>query len=67
MVRAFLPQSGNLSIISNTNYSPQDFTSSTGGISPGVDSELHEETPGVFGAMIFDDGVETGFVLVKEV
>lgn len=36
-----------------------------GGISPGVDSELFDED-GVQGAVIFDDGTETGFVLVQE-
>lgn len=37
------------------------------GISPGVDTELIEETVGVFDSVIYDDGVETGFVLVEEV
>ncbi len=37
-----------------------------GGISPGVDSEIFEEIAGVFGAVIYDDGVESGFVLVQE-
>lgn len=36
------------------------------GISPGVDSELVEEILGVLDPLIYDDGVNTGFVLVVE-
>ncbi len=35
MVRAFFPQSGNESIIANTNYPPQDYISGdSGGVVP---------------------------------
>ena len=43
---------------------PQNIFEET--ISPGVDSEVVEETLGVFDALIFDDGTETGFVLVED-
>jgi len=33
MVRSFSPQGKNGSIVTNTNYPPQDFTSSGGGVS----------------------------------
>lgn len=36
------------------------------GISPGVDSELVEEVAGLFDTLIYNDGVNNGFVLVEE-
>lgn len=36
--------------------------------SPGVETEIIEETPGVFDALIYDEGAgSSGFVLVEEV
>lgn len=34
--------------------------------SPGVDTELVEEVQGVIDTLIYDDGTETGYVLVQE-
>lgn len=67
MVTSGSPQGKNQSLVANTNNPPQNSSFGPGGVSPGVDSELHEETAGVFGGMVFDDGVETGNVLVMEV
>ena len=35
-------------------------------ISPSVESEIFEETPGVFGGVIYDQGTDAGHVLVDE-
>ena len=34
--------------------------------SPGIDTELFEEVEGEFGAIIYDQGDDAGFVLVEE-
>ena len=67
MVRNFIPQGTNSSIDTNTHTPPQGFVPNAG-ISPGVDSEVFDESgiPGAEGAIIFDDGIETGFVLIEE-
>lgn len=62
MVRHYHPQSGNISIIANTIYLPQNFLAESGGIVPGVDGEIYEETLGVFDGIIYDDGVDAGSV-----
>ncbi len=46
---------------------PQDIHEGEGGPSPGVDSELIEEVPDVFDALLYDQGTDSGFVLVEEV
>lgn len=37
-------------------------------ISPGVDTEIYEETPGVFGGVVYDEGAsgDSGNVKVEE-
>jgi len=66
MVRNFIPQGSNSSIDTNTHTPPQGFVPNAG-ISPGVDSEIFEETLGIFGSIVFDEGGgDTGFVLVQE-
>ncbi len=42
MVRSFSPQGRNTSIVTNTNYPPQDFTSSSGGGVPTFADEAYE-------------------------
>lgn len=68
MVRAFFPQAGNISIVANTSYPPQDFVADqSDGVVPGIDAEIFEDPSGTFGGIKFDDDSGTGFVLVKEV
>ena len=38
----------------------------TGSPSPGVDTEIIEESAGIFDAMLYDQGTDAGFVLVQE-
>jgi len=38
----------------------------TQGTSPGVDSEIIEEVAGIFDALLYDQGDDSGFVLVQE-
>ncbi len=35
-------------------------------VSPGIDTEIVEETQGVIDALLYDDGTDAGFVLVQE-
>ena len=41
MVRSFSPQGKNTSIVTNTNYPPQDFASSSGGGVPTFNDEAY--------------------------
>lgn len=54
MVRAFVPQSFPGNIETNTNFPPQH-ESTIAPLPPVIDHELHEETLGVFGNIIYDE------------
>ena len=45
---------------------PQDPFGDAGGSPPAGDDELIEETIGVFDHLTFDDGTNSGFVLIEE-
>lgn len=64
MVRAYFPQSFPNALVTNTNTPPQG--SGIGGGVPVTSNELHEESSGVFGNLIYNDGVETGNVKIDE-
>lgn len=64
MVRAYLPQSFPNDLETNTDYPPQG---SEFGAAPSIGSnELHEETGGVFGNLIYNNGSESGNVKIDE-
>jgi hypothetical protein len=64
MVRAYFPQSFPNDLETNTDYPPQG--SEIGGGPTSVDNELHEESGGVFGNLIYNDGSESGNVKINE-
>lgn len=55
--------------IGEEHNSPQalNFCDKEGGPSPGIDTEIIEEVPDNFDALLYDQGTDAGFVLVEEV
>lgn len=54
MVRAFVPQSFPGHVETNTDHPPQN-NENTNPVPPPIENELHEETAGVFGNLIYDE------------
>jgi len=65
MVFAYLPQSFPNDLETNTNTPPQG-TGAGEAPPPVTSNELHEESSGVFGNLIYNDGTESGNVKIDE-
>jgi len=55
MVRAFFPQKSPNSLVTNTNYTPQNFLDSSGGIPPPVSGDMEYEDNVI---MEYEDNVD---------